>query len=235
MAVTPAISSSQTTRLGCGRDVDQVWDTIDQPANQHERTCPYCTQARSELATLAAATNELRTVDQQDQNLRVPDQMLSNVLAIVRTEVRRGRTIPLQRRVSAVPASPDHLTGAGLGPVGQVPDLTVSELVIATVVRQICDRNPQVEARRVRIATSPAPSTAPQWPPSSASASAETRNPGGVEPTAVSIDLQVTVSHTATIPALIAGVRTAIQQAVNAQIGISVSQINVEVQDLHDA
>lgn len=251
MAVTPAISASQATRLGCGRDVDDVWGTIDRPPDAHEQSCPYCTQARAELAVLAAATNDLRASDQQDQKLRVPNHILTNVLAIVRTEVRRGRPIPLQRRVPAVtgadapthsqnpPASKDGNDTAAaktrLDAAVDLPDLTVSELVIATVVREICDWNPAVEIRRVRIDATPAPTTCTRDSPSRWADRGGVPQPGAVEPADVSMDLQATVSRTAAIPTLITGLRTAIREAVATRIGVSVSRIDVEVQDLFDA
>ncbi|MEP6651081.1 MAG: Asp23/Gls24 family envelope stress response protein [Lapillicoccus sp.] len=222
------------TRLGCGRDVDEVWDSIDQPPNEHERTCPYCTRARANLAELSTATHELTIADQQDPSLRVPAERLANVLAIVRTEVRRGRSIPLQRPVS----DPHHDlgnagdTGADAGAdtaADAVPDLTVSEQVIATVVRETCDRNPDVEVRRVSIDIAPATAA---------------RREGGspslprvdeMQPTDVVMDLEVTVSHTAAIPDLIDGLRRRIMAAVASQIGVIVSRINIHVQDLHDA
>lgn len=240
MAVTPATPSIQATRLGCGRDVDDVWGTIDRPPNEHEQSCSYCTQARAELAALSEATHDLTAADQQDSNLRVPDQMLANVLAIVRTEVRRGRTIALQHRIPAAAATAGPGSGPDSGPkpgdgtgLVAVPELTVSELVIATVVRETCDRNPDVEVRRVSIDASPARTTLTGH--NRATGQETGPQPGEVEPADVSMDLQATVSRTAAIPALLTGLRTAIQAAVAAQIGVTVSRINVEVQDLLDA
>lgn len=251
MAVTPATWPAQTTRLGCGRDVDEVWQTIDQPPNEHERRCPSCKRARVELAELAAATHDLSTADQQDDNLRIPDQMLSTVLAIVRTEVRRGRTIPLQRRAAA-PTLPSTATDptapstraagaqnapadAGTVAEGDERDVTVSELVIATVVRETCDRNPDVEVRRVSIDATPADDVPTGSFPGQGTGPTTGPTPAGMQPADVSIDLQAAVSRAAAIPALISGLRAAIRVAVAAQIGITVSRINVDVQDLIDA
>ncbi|MEO7060893.1 MAG: hypothetical protein ABI083_14325 [Lapillicoccus sp.] len=225
MAMTPATPAFGATRLGCGRDVEDVWETIDHPADDHERGCAYCGQARAELAALSAATQDLTTADRQDDRLRVPDQMFTDVLAIVHTEVRRGRTIPLQRRA----------TGRG-GPVTEtgLPDLTVSELVIATVVRETCDRNPDIEIRRVSIdATAPTP--APARATRGLGADDDTGpDPEDREPNDVSMALEATVSATAAIPLLLTGLRAAIQTAVATRIGVTVSRIDVDVQDLTD-
>ncbi|MEO8829118.1 hypothetical protein [Lapillicoccus sp.] len=208
MAVT------QATRLGCGRDVDDVWVRIDQPPNEHEQSCPFCTQARADLVELSTATQEMTAADRQDPALRVPAQRLSDILTIVRTEVRRGRTIPLQRRADVEK--------------GWVADLAVSEQVVATVVRETCDRNPDVEVRRVSIdAAAPVPHD-PDHPHTGSGSTA-------LEPAEVVMDLQVTVSNTSQIPDLLDTLRADLTAAVAAQIGVSVSRINVHVQDLHDA
>lgn len=210
MAVT------QATRLGCGRDVDDVWDHIDQPPDGHEQACPYCTKARADLAELSVATRQLAAADREDSALRVPDGMLSDVLTIVRTEVRRGRTIPLERRV---PARGDGSEG-DLG-----ADLTVSEQLIATVVREVCDLNPDVEVRRVSIdATAP---SAPAVPRAGG-------HQGGIEPADLSIDLQATVRPNVAIPGLFDDLRRAIQSAVVTRIGVTVSRIDIDVVDLID-
>ncbi|RYD47250.1 MAG: hypothetical protein EOP83_28330, partial [Verrucomicrobiaceae bacterium] len=55
-----ALAASTSTQLGCGRDIDQVWDHLDQAPAAHERTCRYCQAARADLANLAQATQTLR-------------------------------------------------------------------------------------------------------------------------------------------------------------------------------
>lgn len=208
MAVT------QATRLGCGRDVDDVWEHIDEPPTEHEQTCPYCSEARANLSELSAATHDLTATDRDDPALAVPTAMLSTILEIVRTEVRRGRTIPLQR-----PPAPraDH-RGSEQEQEWE-PDLTVSEQVIATVVRETCDQNPLVEVRKVNVRTAPAPT-----PTSSSSGRAD-----------VVLDLGVTVSRTSSIPDLIAALRHDLTDAIGTQIGLGVAGIDVFVQDIHDA
>ena len=225
---------NQATRLGCGRDVDDVWDHIDQPPDEHEQACPYCTKARSDLAELSAATRQLAAADREDSALRVPDGMLSDVLTIARTEVRRGRTIPLQRRVPA-----RHLSAGDEGYSEHdgdfsggdlASDLTVSEQLIATVVREVCDRNPDVEVRRVRIeatATPTAAADAPAIPPTEAPT-------GAIEPADLFVELQATVRPNVAIPGLLDDLRRTIQSAVVNQIGTTVSRIDIDVVDLID-
>ncbi|MEO7751909.1 MAG: hypothetical protein ABIS35_00700 [Terracoccus sp.] len=195
MAVT------QATRLSCGRDVDEVWANIGGPPTVHEESCPACTRARADLAELSSATDAMVDADRQDASLRVPEGRLADILAIVRTEVRRGRMIPLLRSAATE------------------PELAVSEQVVATVVRATCDLDPQVEVRRVNIVT---------VPPSSAAGDA-------LEPGDVAMDLQVTVGHAVAIPRVLEGLRTAIRRAVAGEVGVTVSRIDIDVQDVHDA
>jgi hypothetical protein len=215
MAVTKA------TRLGCGQDVDDVWGHVDQPPNEHERACPYCAKARADLAELSAATRELVVADREDPTLRVPDGMLADVLTIVRTEVRRGRTVPLQRSAPRRPAGA-ATTEDTIDSVDLASKLTVSEQVIAMVVREVCDQNPDVEVRRVSIEATPTP-VAPV-----------DAGHGGLEPADLSIDLQATVRTNVAIPAVLSGLRRVIQSEVSRQIGITVSCINIDVVDLFD-
>lgn len=206
---------TQATRLGCGRDVDDVWEHIDRPPDEHEQGCPYCTEARADLAELSVATRQLADADRDDSALRVPDGMLSDVLAIARTQVRRGRTIPLLRNM------PPGLDSAS----DPASDLTVSEQLIATVVREVCDLNPDVEVRRVSIDTAAPP--APALPPTHG-------RPAEVETADLSIDLQATVRHHVAIPGLLDDLRRTIRSAVVTRIGVTVSRIDIDVVDLID-
>lgn len=196
MAVT------QATRLSCGRDVDEVWANIERPPTPHERTCPACTSARADLVELSAATRAMVDADRDDPDLRVPEGVLTDILAIARTEVRRGRMIPLLRSAAPEPA------------------LAVSEQVIATVVRAACDRDPEVEVRRVDVDAVP-----PDGP----------TEDDAIEPGNVSMGLQVTVGPSAVISRLLDGLRAAIRQAVTDEVGVTVSRIDIDVLDVHGA
>lgn len=226
MAVT------QSTRLGCGRDIDDLWSTIEQAPSAHESTCPYCQGARTDLAALAAATKDMTGADNDNPRLRLTGQVMTDILAIARTEVRRGRTLPLRR------------THAGLDGSSTI-ELTVSEQAVATVVRQACDQVPGVEGRRcsIQAASSPQGDAAPHRPLDPADDVLDDRPADGVrgdgtpaaEPAEVTIDLGISVTHTAAIPALTALLRHQILAAVSNQVGITVSRIDIHVEDLHDA
>ena len=123
-----------STRLGCGRDVDDVWDTIDDPPNRHERSCPDCQAARESLGGLAAATHEMSAADAADPTLQSSPEVLEHILGIARAEVRRGRRIPLRRPLPG--RAEEHLL--------------VREQAIAGVIRHIGDQIPGLEIRRCR-------------------------------------------------------------------------------------
>lgn len=129
-----ALADSTTTRLGCGRDIDEVWAHADSVPDAHERTCPDCRAARASLTELNAATRDLRVRDQADPELHLSDDLVSKISSIARAEVRRGRRIPLR-----------HV------PDGADADLTVSEQAIAGIIRDTCDRFADVEARRCSV------------------------------------------------------------------------------------
>ncbi|OFE14997.1 hypothetical protein BA895_07595 [Humibacillus sp. DSM 29435] len=125
---------SETGRLGCGRDVDDVWANINHEPDKHEATCPDCQAARADLAGLASATTAMVETDRDDDRLVGRPGALAAIVAIARTEVRRGRTLPL------LTASPDA--------AGQV---TISEQAVASIVRETCDGFDDVEGRRCRV------------------------------------------------------------------------------------
>jgi hypothetical protein len=127
--------ANSTTRLGCGRDIDEVWANADAPPNAHEMECPDCQAARESLAELNNATRELRSSDREDPNLRLSADLVSKITSIARAEVRRGRRIPLRRGQSGTDEA----------------DLTVSEQAVATVIRHTCDQLLDIEARRCRV------------------------------------------------------------------------------------
>jgi hypothetical protein len=127
--------ANSTTRLGCGREIDEVWANADAPPNAHELECPDCQAARASLTELKTATHDLRSRDQEDPNLRLSADLVSKITSIARAEVRRGRRIPLR------PGPAD----------GEDADLTVSEQAVATVIRHTCDQQPDIEARRCSV------------------------------------------------------------------------------------
>lgn len=162
--------ANSTTRLGCGREIDDVWANADAPPNAHEMECPDCRAARASLAELNTATRELRSSDREDPNLRLSADLVSKITSIARAEVRRGRRIPLRRTQSGTDEA----------------DLTVSEQAIATVIRHTCDQLPDIEARRCSVevvddAAGPDPAAVAIRAHLRISVAASTASPGRIE------------------------------------------------------
>ncbi len=119
-------------RLGCGRTVDDVWANLDEPADAHEQTCPYCQQAHASLDDLAAATTELQVHD--EEHLQPGRELKTSVMHLVRAQVRRGRPIAL------IVPEPD-------APV----TLTISEQAVLGMVWAVADSQPGLRARRCSV------------------------------------------------------------------------------------
>lgn len=123
-------------RLGCGRPIDDLWARIEEPPDEHERSCPDCQAARASLGRLEEAARDLRTSDERDPGMQPSDRAKASIMELARAEVRRGQMLPL--RQTTPPES---------------PDLAISEQSVATLVRRTADGIPGVMARRCRVRT----------------------------------------------------------------------------------
>ena len=120
------------TRLGCGRLIDDVWATADQPPDQHEQQCAQCQRARASLTDLTAATAALRRHD--EEHLQPGPRVKSAVMTLVRAQVRRSQPIPL-----AVPEP------------GNAAELTISEQAVVAVIWTAADAIPGIRVRRCDV------------------------------------------------------------------------------------
>lgn len=127
-----------STQLGCGRSIDGVWDNIGHRPDPHEATCPFCQAARADLAGLADATHQLRHDDAHNPDLQAGPDVVNRIMAIARSEVRRGRRLPLHH------PGPD-----------QVSELTVSEQAVTAAIRRVGDRTRAVQIRRCALKVVP--------------------------------------------------------------------------------
>lgn len=125
--------NDDTPRLGCGRRIDELWETIDQPLNQHERSCDQCQNARAALYNLAAVTEAMRTKDSNSPDLRPAGRVKEAIMMVARAEIRRGRKAPLRH--------------TSLG------NIDISEQALSGLVRFAADTIPGVHARRCSIET----------------------------------------------------------------------------------
>ncbi|MGM0929384.1 MAG: Asp23/Gls24 family envelope stress response protein [Actinomycetota bacterium] len=117
-------------RLGCGRSIDEVWDTIDQPPDAHEQYCDGCRTARASLAQLSEATRTLRAQDEENPGLQPRSAVKDAIMKVARAEIRRGNRIPV------------HQVKQGV--------VELSEQAISTVIWWGADALPGVRARRCR-------------------------------------------------------------------------------------
>lgn len=216
MAVT--ISGDQdSTKLGCGRDLDNVWANIDRPADQHETDCSDCQAARSNLSDLHTATQQMISADVADPELRTDPAVLDNIIAVARSEVRRGAKIPLRRPAEGQPAG----------------ELTISEQTVAAVIRRVADTTPEVEARRCYVeevgmaASSAERSSAEQL----AADQEPAPTPGGTA-TRIRVRLSLAVAPHVQIAEVVNALRNKIIAAVTDEIGVEVSVVDVIVEDL---
>lgn len=200
MAVT-----GTSTQLGCGRSIDLIWDHLDQEPDAHEATCPFCRAARTDLADLADATHRLRHDDSHDPHLQAGAEVVDRILTIARSEVRRGRRLPLLKPTA-----------------DQTTSLTISEQAVTTVIRRVGDATGNVQIRRctVRLNNDDTMTGSLSVSPSAS---------------IVDITLRVSVSVTTVIPQVLNDLRVAITTAVDHQVGITVRSIDAIVEDLFDA
>lgn len=113
--------------LPCGRDVEQVWQRLDE-VDAHERGCSYCQATRESLTVLRGLTQELAE-DTGGPSL----DLTGRIMAAVRADVRRHDLLPL--------------------PTPEPGTVRVSAHAVAAVLRFAADGVPGVRARRCRVAT----------------------------------------------------------------------------------
>lgn len=116
--------------LGCGRTMDSVWETLDEPADAHQRSCEYCTRARESLTSLSSLTEQAR---EEEQKLAPAPSLLARVMDFARMHVRRSHPVLAFRTDSS--------------------ELFVSQAAVAARVRRTVDSFPGLTARRCRVST----------------------------------------------------------------------------------
>lgn len=205
-------SQTDPNRLGCGRSIDDVWARVDLPPDPHEQACPDCQAARHDLGDLAAATRGVVAADKADPALRLDSGAITGILEIARAEVRRGRRIPMdQPRPGA----------AG-------DELTVSEQTLANLIRRTSDEIGGLEARRSAVALSK------HDPLNEGAPGHDTRQPETLAaPAEITVDLRISVAPNAAIPALTRLLRDRLRTAVELEVGITATVINITVEDIH--
>lgn len=115
--------------LACGTELEDLWSRLDADTlTEHERTCEHCQAALTGLGALSEATTALAAADRAE---RPEPRLFDAIMTAVRTEVRRGRRIPLP--------------GSDWGSV------EVYEQAVAGVLREAVDASGSAIARSCRV------------------------------------------------------------------------------------
>lgn len=201
--------AAQPALLGCGRPIDDVWETMDAPVSAHERHCPDCRAARSSLEPLFTATHELRIRDNNDADLKPRASVKASIMDIARAEVRRGRQLPLHQ------PSADQLGSDLTG-----PDLTISEQAVTSVIRAVGDTTVNdVRARRCSVELD--------------DTDAGNQLDSASQPARLRIHLTVSVLATLLIPEAVDALRQSIIDHVAQELGLVATRVDITVEDIH--
>lgn len=197
-------------RLGCGRLIDEVWVSIDQPPSAHERTCADCQSARAALHHLVAVTESMRDRDRGDAGLQPGHRVKEAIMMVARAEVRRSRRTPLATT-----------------PLGTID---ISEQALSALIRFAASTLPGVRARRCTITSL----QTTQTPQAARHAQGGTSSTTVVDVEDVRITLTVALSSQVKIPDTMGLLRERVGTIVQAQTSITMQQIDIIVEDLYD-
>lgn len=201
-------------RLSCGRSIDDVWSHLDGPPDEHERSCPYCLEARARLLRLSDATSDLRAAEAADPALQPDAGFTASVMGLVRAEVRRGQAIPLEAEDG--------------------PGLTISEQAVVGLVWAAADSVPGVRARRCRVR--PVPDDPDGDPEDGAGPGANGRHRPDeatlLTGTLVDVDLSLAVEPGTSIRDATATLRARIVAQLGSETGLRVRRVDLSVEDV---
>ncbi|MHA7145574.1 Asp23/Gls24 family envelope stress response protein [Arthrobacter sp. TmT3-37] len=120
-------------RLGCGRNLDDLWAHIDEPPSAHEQHCEDCLSARASLHHLASVTESMRARDRTDPDLQPGSRVREAIMMVARSEIRRGRRAPLRTtRYGAIDISEQALTALIRFAASTIPGIHARRCTIST-------------------------------------------------------------------------------------------------------
>lgn len=123
----------QQPQLGCGTVIDEIWDNMGLGPTSHQQKCPQCRAARESLEALHSVIAAYRQAEATpDDAMRPSPRVRQNILAVARSEVRRGR-----RSLATV---------TDRGPV------FISDQALVDLVRVAVDTVDGVRGRRIDVA-----------------------------------------------------------------------------------
>ncbi|MET4147210.1 Asp23/Gls24 family envelope stress response protein [Arthrobacter sp. UYCo732] len=196
-------------RLGCGRSIDGMWDTINEPPTAHEAQCDQCQTARTRLKGLREATTSLREHDLDNPALKPRPGLTNAIMDVARAEIRRSKRIVLRNTETGT--------------------TEISEQALSSLIRFAATTIPGIHARRCRIEIRSAAD----------SLTAEDNPTGNIHMTTADgpqliVNLRVAAATGIDIPRTVAALRHEIGNAIPAGVGISAGTINITVEDLYD-
>ncbi|MET3720917.1 MULTISPECIES: Asp23/Gls24 family envelope stress response protein [unclassified Arthrobacter] len=196
-------------RLGCGRSIDGIWATINEPPTAHEAQCDQCQTARTRLKGLREATSSLRERDLHNPALKPRPGVTNAIMDVARAEIRRSKRILL------------HSTDNGA--------TEISEQALSSLIRFAATTIPGIHSRRCRIEIrSAADSLSAEYNPTGNIRTTTTAGPHLI------VNLRVAAAAGIDIPRTVAALRHEIGNAIPAGVGISAGTINITVEDLYD-
>ncbi|RBY77604.1 hypothetical protein DQ238_14405 [Geodermatophilus sp. TF02-6] len=196
-------------RLPCGASVDDLFAQVTAGARprdaDHQRTCPHCRAHLAELQELWAPVEALAA-----EEVRAPAGLLQAVMAQVR-ELSR------------------HTWYAVLpGPTGST---RVAARVVGAVARLAAESVPHVTLALGGGHTATPPGGTPD-PDRIAGQESESATDVGVAGTRVVVDVQIAVDYGVPIPQVAEQVRAQIIRHLDAQTGLTASEVDVTVVDV---
>lgn len=192
--------------LPCGRLLEDLWDRItgSRPPAVDEHELA-CPHCRTARASLEALAAATEAV-YADQSLVAPAGLRGKIMDAVRAEIRRVDRLPL--------------------PAGELGPVDVSQQAVAAVLRFAADTVVGVRARRCRLHPVPDGVTGP--------APAGTGSTSAAVPAAATVEMSIAIRFgPGTSAAAVDAVRVRVRAAAEAQVGLVVGRIDIEVEDVY--
>ncbi|MDO4253613.1 MAG: hypothetical protein Q4C81_00465 [Kocuria sp.] len=196
----------QQPHLGCGTTIDEIWMGMDKQPTAHQRTCPQCRAARESLSTLQNMVASYRRVEGlHDESVLPSRSVRDNILAVARSEVRRGR-----RSVAMVTET---------GPV------FISDQALVDLVRVATDTVAGVRGRHVELSMCSAEDPVDQQRDAS----------GDLRRVLTALTVRLSIKYGASIPEVTAQVRTRILTVLVNHVDVDPVSVDLVVEDVFDA
>jgi hypothetical protein len=141
----PEDRSDLDERLPCGASLAQLWDTGT--AAPGHADCPHCAAALADLSALDRAVRETALSERSAGAEGSVDGLAARVMAVVRTELRPGRAVPL----GLPPAPRAEDAGSGENADDGLADDWITESAVARVLRAAAGTVPTVVAGSCRV------------------------------------------------------------------------------------